>query len=174
MKESAAYIGRVGGLAVALGVGAWLAATPRTAAADTGSAAVDSVVSDPSVLLAPAAAAAAGPGLDVADLDSFLKDIGLGSLVTNNDFFLETDSTQSIGEWLLGTSSIELFNALSGLDETTLTTALIVDFAPAAQDLGDILNGTGDLSTELSQLAPDLTQGFDGYLQAATELFLSA
>jgi hypothetical protein len=173
MKESAAYIGRVGGLAVALGVGAWLAATPRTAAADTGSAAVDSVVSDPSVLLAPAAAAA-GPGLDVADLDSFLKDIGLGSLVTNNDFFLETDSTQSIGEWLLGTSSIELFNALSGLDETTLTTALIVDFAPAAQDLGDILNGTGDLSTELSQLAPDLTQGFDGYLQAPTELFLSA
>jgi hypothetical protein len=171
MKESAAYIGRVGGLAVALGVGAWLAATPWTAAADTGSAAVDSMVSDPSVLLAPAAA---DPGLDVADLDSFLQDIGLGSLVTNNDFFLETDSTQSIGEWLLGTSSIELFNALSGLDGTTLTTALIVDFSPAAEDLGDILNGTGDVSTELSQLAPDITQGFDGYLQAATELFLSA
>jgi len=167
MKESAGYIGRVGGLAVALGVGAWLAATPWTVAADTG----DSVVSDPSVLLVPAAA---DPGLDVADLDSFLQDIGLGSLVTNNDFFLETDSTQSIGEWLLGTSSIELFNALSGLDGTTLTTALIVDFSPAAQDVGDILNGTGDLSANLSQLAPDLTQGFDGYLQAATELFLSA
>jgi hypothetical protein len=171
MKESAVYIGRAGGLAVALGVGAWLAATPSTAAADTGSAVVDSVVADPSVLLSPAAAA--DPGLDVADLDGFLQDIGLGSLVTNNDFFLATDSTQSIGEWLLGTSSIELFNALSGLDETTLTTALIVGFAPAAQDLGDILNGTGDFSTELSQLAPDITQGFDGYLQAATELFLS-
>jgi hypothetical protein len=87
------------------------------------------------VLLAPAAA---DPGLDVADLDSFLEDIGLGSLVTNNDFFLATDSTQSIGEWLLGTTSIELFNALSGLDGTTLTTALIVDFSPAGQHLGDI------------------------------------
>ena len=67
MKESAAHIGRVGGLAVALGVGAWLAATPCTAAADAGSAVVDSVVADPSVLLSPAAAA--DPGLDVADLD---------------------------------------------------------------------------------------------------------
>jgi hypothetical protein len=171
MKGSVGYIGRVGGLAVALGAGAWLAATPWLAAADTGSAAVDAAVTDPSVLFGPAAA---DPGLDVADLDSLLRDIGLGSLVTNNDFFLETDSTQSIGEWLLGTSSIELFNALSGLDGTTLTTALIVDLSPAAQDLGDMLNGTGDLSTELSQLAPDITQGFDGYLQAATELFLSA
>jgi hypothetical protein len=132
---------------------------------------VDSTVSNPSVLLGPAAA---DPGLDVAVVDSFRQGIGLGSLVTNNDFFVQTDSTQSIGEWLLGTSSIELFNALSGLDGTTMTTALIVDLSTAAQDLGDILNGTGDLSTELSQPAPDITQGFDGYLKAATELSLSA
>jgi hypothetical protein len=171
MTESAGTLSRAGGLAFALGVGAWLTATPWLAAADGGPAAVDSAVSDPSVLLAPAAAAS---GPDVADLNSFLQDIGLGSLVANNDFMLATDSAQPIGQWLLETSSIELFNELNGIDESTLTTTLILDFSPAAQDLGDILNGTGDLATNLSQLAPDITQGFDSYIQAATEIFLSA
>jgi hypothetical protein len=195
LQELATYAGRVGGLAVALGIGAWLAATPWLAAAHTGLAAVDSAVSDPSVLFSPAAAepsgfdlgvpydgvaliqdggAAAGTGLDVADLDGFLQDIGLGSLVTNNDFLLETDSGQSIGQWFFETSSIELFNLLNGIDETTLTTQFILDLSPAAQDLGDILNGTGDLGTELSQLAPDIAQAFDESLQVATGLFLSA
>jgi hypothetical protein len=120
----------------------------------------------------PAATDGAGP--TVADLDSFLQDIGLGSLVTNNDFMLETDSTQSVGEWLAATSFVELTNLVSGVDASTLTAQFFIDFTPAVQDVGDILNGTGDLSTELSQLAPDITQGFDGYVQAATELFLSA
>jgi hypothetical protein len=119
-------------------------------------------------------AAADGTGPDVADLDNFLQDIGLGSLVTNNDFMLATDSTQSIGLWFTETSFVELTNLISGVDASTLTAQFFIDFTPAAQDLGYILNGTGDLSTELSQLAPDITQGFDAYVQAATELFLSA
>jgi len=121
-----------------------------------------------------ASAATVGSGPDVAELDGYLQDNGLGSLVTNNDFMLETDSNLSISQWFAETSSIELLNLVSGLDESTLTTEFILNLSPAAQDLGDILNGTGDLSTELSQLAPDITQAFDAYFQTATELFLSA
>jgi len=173
LQGPATYVGRLGGLAVALGIGAWLGATPWLAAADTGSAAVDSAASDPSVLLTPAAADPSG--LDVADLDSFLQDIGLGSLVTNNDFLLETDPpTESIGSWFSTTAFIELFNLINGIDESTLSATFALDFFPVAQDLGDILNGTGDLGTELSQLAPDIAQGFDQYLGTAASLFLSA
>ena len=184
MNEPATYTGRVVGLAVALSIGAWLTATPWLAAADTGSATVDSAASEPSVLFSPAAAdpsgldleggAAAGTGLDVADLDSFLQDIGLGSLVTNNDFLLQTDSTESIGLWFSENAFLEEFNLFNGNDESTLTAGLLLGLTPAAQDLGDILNGTGDLSTELSQLAPDIAQGFDESLGTAVSLFLSA
>jgi hypothetical protein len=195
VQGPAIYAGRVGGLAVAFGIGALLAATPWLAAADTGLAAAGSAVSDPSVVFPTAAAdpsgldlaaaydgvtviqaggAAADTGLDVADLDSFLQDIGLGSLVTNNDFFLETDSTDSIGQWFFENASLELLNLLNGVDETTLTTEFILALSPAAQDLGDILNGTGDLGADLSQLGPDIVQAFDVYLGTAVGLFLSA
>lgn len=122
---------------------------------------------------AAAVSAAASTGPDVADLNSFLQKIGLGSLVANNDFMLATDFTLPIGQWLVETTSIALFNELNGLDASSLTTALIVDLSPAGQDLGDILNGTGDLATNLSQLMPDITQGLDGYAQAVSEIFLS-
>lgn len=118
--------------------------------------------------------AAATNGPTVADLDTYLEEIGLGTLVANNDLFLQTDATLSIPLWFFETSAAELLNAVSGVDASTLTAVLFLDFSPAAQDVGDILKGTGDLSTNLSQLGPDFVQGYDEYVHAAIGLFLGA
>jgi hypothetical protein len=122
--------------------------------------------------------AAGALGLDVADLDSVLKDIGLGGLVTNNDFqldyFLDTYPTLSVGQWFFGTAFVELLNLFTGVDESTLTGAVLTGLLPVAQDVHDMLNGTGDSGTDLSQLFPDIEQGFAQILVTTAELFLSA
>jgi hypothetical protein len=58
--KSATSIGRVGGLAVALGVGAWLASVPWLAAADPDTSGLDATALDPSALLGSAAADPSG------------------------------------------------------------------------------------------------------------------
>lgn len=139
-----------------------------------GSGLTDSLFGDQPAAALSVALQPGTPGLDVADLDSSLNDIGLGSLVTNNDFFLQTDSTESIGEWFYQNTFLEPINLFGGVDESTLTSVLLTGLSPAVQDIHDMLNGIGGFGADLSQLLPDIAQGFDQFLYAAAELFLTA
>jgi hypothetical protein len=64
--KSARSIGRVGGLAGALGVGAWLASVPWLAAADPDTSGLDATALDPSALVGSAAADPSGLNLAVS------------------------------------------------------------------------------------------------------------
>lgn len=115
-------------------------------------------------------------GLDVGDLDSFLNDIGLGDVITDNDFLLgTTDPTESLGQWFFATSSVELMNLLSGVDASTLSTVLVTELlVPVIGDLRDMVTAPGDVGADVSQLLADLGQGTDQVLAAAAELLLLA
>lgn len=134
----------------------------------------DFAVGDQSAAATLLASESDNAGWDVADLDSLLKDIGLGSLVANNDFFLQTDATEPIGQWFFETASAELLFLFGGVDGSTLTAQSIMDFTPAIEDIEGLLSGTGDFSADLSQLLPDISQGVDDTLLTAVGLFLSA
>jgi hypothetical protein len=64
--KSARYIGRVGGLAIALGTGAWLASVPWSAAADTDWSVLNLVDPGGIDLVGPAAADPSGLNIDIS------------------------------------------------------------------------------------------------------------